>query len=278
MLTERLKIFPLLIFVAMLAFSVRLVEIVSGVEALTSGSAFAEDTAAPAPDPSVLAKPGDKALPAAPPATAGATAATTPETPAPEATAEAKPDGEVSAMDKPTGEKPAEPVKAKDVKKPAQEIIWKDAADSDVDSADSVKMEMYQDLSKRRDLLDSREKDLQTREALIKAAEQELDRKYQELDTIRGEIKGLLKEQSEEEQKRIGALVKIYESMKPKEAANIFHTLDSDILVEVMTQMSERKLAPVLAAMDADRARAVTIIMAEQKKLPGLPDSGPGSN
>ncbi|MCD8562740.1 MAG: flagellar protein FlbB [Alphaproteobacteria bacterium] len=236
----------------MLAFSVRVVEVVSGVRTLASGSAFAEETAPSAvPDPAALDKPGEKM------AEAGATEGHGTEEKA------------VAAEEKPATAEPA-----KEAPKAGNDVIWKDAADSDMDSAaQSVKMEMYQDLSKRREDLDARTKDIQTREALLKAAEQELDRKYQELETIRTEIKGLLKEQSEEEQKRIGALVKIYEGMKPKDAANIFNTLDMDILVEVMTKMSERKLAPVLAAMDTDRARAVTIVMAEQKKLPELPSS-----
>lgn len=245
MWTDKLKIFPLLILVAMLAFSVRLAEVVSGVRALSSGSAYAED-APVAPDPGMLAAPG------------GEKAEET-------KTAEAKPD-----------EAKPEAAPAKDVPKAAVkngEVVWKDAADSDIDSTQTVKMEMFEDLTRRRDALDAREKDLVTREALLKAAEQELDRKYQELETIRTEIKGLLVEQSEEEKSRITSLVKIYEGMKPKEAAHIFNTLDIDILVEVMTQMSERKLSPVLAAMDADRARAVTILMAEQKKLPELPPS-----
>ncbi|HRQ61766.1 MAG TPA: flagellar protein FlbB [Alphaproteobacteria bacterium] len=255
MIAEKLKIFPLLILVAMLAFSVRLAEVVGGVRTLSSGSAMAEETA-PKPDDAALAAPGEKKAPE--------------EKPAEEATKETK-----AEETKEGDAKKAEPKKAekKEAKAKTPDTIWKDAADSDVDSASAVKAEMFEDLAKRRDALDVREKELITREALIKAAEAELDRKYQELDTIRGEIKTLLTEQSEEEKARITSLVKIYEGMKPAQAANIFNTLDLDILVEVMTQMSERKLAPVLAVMDPERARTVTIMMAEQKKLPALPES-----
>ncbi|MCD8497246.1 MAG: flagellar protein FlbB [Alphaproteobacteria bacterium] len=250
MIAEKLKIFPLLILVALMAFSVRLVEVASGVSALTSGTAFAEDAPAQHPDESMLEKPaGDHAE---------------------EATPEKGHEGEDKVAEAEAGHEPAKPAMSA---KKGEEIIWKDAADSDVDAAQAVKAEMFEDLTKRREMLDGREKDLTTREALLKAAEQELDRKYQELETIRTEIKDLLVEQSEEEKARIKSLVKIYEGMKPKDAAGIFDTLDLDVLVDVMTQMSERKLSPILAAMDPERARTVTIIMAEQKKLPELPDS-----
>ena len=103
------------------------------------------------------------------------------------------------------------------------------------------------------------------------AAEQELDRKYSELVSLRSELEGLLEEQSEEEQKSITKLVKMYEGMKAKDAAAIFNSLDIDILVNVISRMSERKSAPILAAMNPDRARTVTIMLAEERQLPTLP-------
>jgi flagellar motility protein MotE (MotC chaperone) len=110
-----------------------------------------------------------------------------------------------------------------------------------------------------------------TREALLRAAEQEIDRKYNELAQLRGEIEKLLQKQSDEEQARIVSLVKIYEGMKPADAARIFDTLDIDVLMQVMSKMSERKLSPVMAAMNPERAKTMTIMLAEQKQLPSLP-------
>ena len=65
--------------------------------------------------------------------------------------------------------------------------------------------------------------------------------------------------------------MKIYEGMKAKDAANIFNTLDIDVLLAVMSRMSERKSAPVLAEMDPERARTVTILLAQQKQIPSIP-------
>ena len=116
----------------------------------------------------------------------------------------------------------------------------------------SIKLEMFEDLSKRSAELEKIEEDLRMREALLKAAEQELDRKVQELTNLRKEIEELLELQSGKEQERIDSLVKIYEGMKPKDAARIFDTLDLDVLVMVMSKMSERKVALVLAAMNPE--------------------------
>tara|TARA_R110002072_G_scaffold86216_2_gene194656 strand:- start:294 stop:977 length:684 start_codon:yes stop_codon:yes gene_type:complete len=146
---------------------------------------------------------------------------------------------------------------------------WRDASDTNLDVSD-VKMEMFEDLAARRKQLEESEQKMQVKEALLKATEQEIDRKYQELTKLKQEIEGLLDQQSDQEQGRIESLVKIYEGMKPKDAARIFDTLDIDVLVSVVSKMSERKVAPVLAAMNAERARKVTIMLAEQKTLPVL--------
>lgn len=147
---------------------------------------------------------------------------------------------------------------------------WRDAGDTDIDQS-SVRTEIYQDLAKRRDTLDTREKEIAVREALLSAAERELDQKVRELNTVREEIEVLMKKRSEEEEARISSLVKIYEGMKPKDAARIFNTLDLDVLIAVMTRMSERRSSPILAEMEVERARTVTILMSEQKKMPILP-------
>jgi flagellar motility protein MotE (MotC chaperone) len=152
----------------------------------------------------------------------------------------------------------------------AQMPEWKDAGDSAVDLSDAKK-DVIGDMAERRVRLDDLEKELKAREALMKAAEQELDRKFKELSKLKEEIEGLLKQQSDEEKNRVMSLVKVYENMKPKDAARIFDTLDIDILVDVMGNMSERKMSPILAAMNPERARTVTIMLAEQKQLPELP-------
>lgn len=231
MSASQIKILPVLIAVAFLAFSVRLVDITQSGIPEFSGSAYAKDE---------------------------------------EEKPKAKSEKEVGEEKHTEAEEPAKKSKSKKKKKDSASK-WKDASDSDMDYT-KVKMDMFQDLSKRRKDLDAREKQLITKEALLSAAEQELDRKYQEMTQLRKQIENLLEQQSEEEKKRIASLVKIYEGMKPKSAASIFNTLDLDVLVAVMSEMSERRLSPILAVMNPERARTVTIILAEQKKLPELPN------
>lgn len=270
---KNFRIIPLLVFVAMLCFSVRVVEIVSGFSDL-GGAAVAAD----APKTEAAQPPADAALaePVAEAKEGEKKAAATDEE---ESKRVAKPPLIQFADDGAETVKPPEhPADAAEPGKlpasPVQDesVEWRDPGD-EVPGYEKVRGEIFEDLAKRREGLNQKEKELQTREALIEAAEKELDRKYQELTQLRHEIEKLLKQQSDEETARIDSLVKIYEGMKPKDAARIFDTLDLDILVTVMGKMSERKLSPILAEMNDERARTITIMLAEQKSLPSLPES-----
>ncbi|MCP4572089.1 MAG: hypothetical protein GY838_07015 [bacterium] len=53
-------------------------------------------------------------------------------------------------------------------------------------------------------------------------------------------------------------LAKMYEAMKPGEAAPILGTLDMEIVVEIMSRMKERPAAKVLAKMDPRLAAQVS--------------------
>lgn len=239
---RKLKILPVLIVVASFGFVVRLGDSYLSLRAM-SGSAYAEDAAKPEGKPVV------------------------PESPV----SEPPKDGLKSSDEKPETDvtlPSTEPDSASADEKTSSK--WQDA--SDTDSADSnLKEEVFQDLKKRRDDLDQRDKKLSEREALLEAAQKELDKKVTEMEGVRDELKDLLKQQTAEEATRIQSLVKIYSGMKPKDAARIFNTLDTDILMDVIGSMTESKAGPIIALMDADRAKALTTLLAEQKKLPEVP-------
>jgi flagellar motility protein MotE (MotC chaperone) len=102
-----------------------------------------------------------------------------------------------------------------------------------------------------------------------------VDEKLADLKQVEASIQAAMTaEQTTNEQ--MASLVKIYETMKPKDAARIFDQLDFTVLVEVVSRMREMKSAPVLAAMDPEKAKLVTVALAalsEQK--PGDPGAPP---
>ncbi|WP_421709125.1 MotE family protein [Algihabitans sp.] len=129
-------------------------------------------------------------------------------------------------------------------------------------------IELLQALSERRAELQKREAELETREALLTAAEARIEQKITELEQLQVTIEDLLVDHDEQEQAQLDSLVKIYEAMKPKDAARIFEELEMTVLLNVVENMKERKTAPILAEMNPTKAKAVTLELAQRRDLP----------
>ncbi len=127
---------------------------------------------------------------------------------------------------------------------------------------------LLQSLSQRREELEQRAREIDEREVLLKAAEQRIEQRIGELERLQASIEALLVEHDEQTEAQMQSLVKIYESMKPKDAARIFEELDMEVLLEVVERMKERKSAPILAKMNPERAKTVTLELAQRRELP----------
>ncbi|MGD1876907.1 MAG: MotE family protein [Kiloniellaceae bacterium] len=139
---------------------------------------------------------------------------------------------------------------------------------TDVFEMTDEEIQLLQKLSERREELEQRARDIDEREVLLKAAEQRIDQKINELEGLQTSIEALLVEHDEQTEAQMQSLVKIYESMKPKDAARIFEELDMEVLLEVIERMKERKTAPILAQMNPQRAKTVTLELAQRRELP----------
>lgn len=126
------------------------------------------------------------------------------------------------------------------------------------------------ELQQRREQLLELEARLAIREAGLRAAEADLAAQLDRLEALRGELQELVGMANGEEEARQRQLVKVYESMRAKSAAQIFDRLDLAVLLPVAKRMKEAKMAAILAAMDPGRARTVTTELAREQSLPTL--------
>ena len=138
----------------------------------------------------------------------------------------------------------------------------------DPTSVTQAEFQVLQRLANRRAELDKLRRDLALRENLLNATEKKLNLKLTELTNLKTQIQGLLKKHDKEQEEKLKSLVKIYESMKPKNAARIFEQLEMEILLNVVERMREAKTAPIFAAMDPSKAKSVTARLAERRQLP----------
>lgn len=129
-----------------------------------------------------------------------------------------------------------------------------------------TEVDLLQNLTKRRNELDEREKELEMKSKVLDATELRITNKVNEMKVLQAELTRVVEQYKQQQDGEIKSLVKIYENMKPKDAAAIFNEMDMPILLEVIDKMSERKVAPILAGMDPKRARDVTQELAEMRR------------
>jgi flagellar motility protein MotE (MotC chaperone) len=135
----------------------------------------------------------------------------------------------------------------------------------------TAEVELLQTLATRRNELDQRAQAVEQREALLKVGEDRVNQKVAELSALKLDIEKLLSMRKSKEEAELQNLVKIYEAMKPREAATIFDGLDMPVLLDVVEKMKDQKIAPIFAQMKPERAREVTARLAERRKLPPTP-------
>lgn len=138
-------------------------------------------------------------------------------------------------------------------------------------------IEALQRLSERSKELDERERLLDMRAEVNGRTEAKLDQQIQRLAALKDELEALMAGLDEEEEVKLARLVKIYETMKPKAAAEIFNRLDIPVLLHVVERMKEAKSAVVLGKMNPAIAKRVTTELAKRKERPGLDDGDLGS-
>lgn len=127
------------------------------------------------------------------------------------------------------------------------------------------------DLRKRRTELESREAALASREGILAATEKRLADRAGELADLQKRLEALESARRERDEENWKGLVKLYETMKPRDAAAIFNDLDRPVLLAVLDRMKESKAAPVLAAMQPERARQITADLAQRRTQSNRP-------
>ncbi len=127
---------------------------------------------------------------------------------------------------------------------------------------------MLTSLRERRNELDGRARELDTREQLLEAAEIRIDERIAELRTLRDDIETLLGTLSEEEEAEIARLVSIYNNMEVEAAAERLAALDPGTQVRIVTRMAARKAGEIMGEMNVRDAAALSALIASRRDVP----------
>jgi flagellar motility protein MotE (MotC chaperone) len=123
-------------------------------------------------------------------------------------------------------------------------------------------------LGTRRTEVEARERAVTAREAMLVAAERRLARRVEELSALQQRLEALELSRTERDEAGWRGMVKLYEGMRPRDAARIFDDLEMPVLVQLVGRMREAKAAPVIGAMKPERARELTAALARHRAAP----------
>jgi len=170
--------------------------------------------------------------------------------------------GSVPAAPKPKEpEKPEPPVEQPPESKAAAGTM---IAPEPPKSTSAGERALLERLQERRQELDSRGRELDLRESMLKAAEKKLETQNAAEEAGGGKTGPMAqrKEKEEIENARFKSVITMYETMKPKEAAKIFDRLDIRVLIDVASQIKPQIMAAILAQMSPEVAERLTVELA----------------
>ena len=123
-------------------------------------------------------------------------------------------------------------------------------------------------LHRRSRLLEQRESELDTSEALIQAMEQRVEARIEALRELETKIDSLVGELSERESADMEGIVAWYQGMEAADAAERMELLPPPSQLQIASRMSQRNFAPILAEMRPVAAADLTEWMASRSNLP----------
>jgi flagellar motility protein MotE (MotC chaperone) len=129
-----------------------------------------------------------------------------------------------------------------------------------------TELTIIQSLGARRQQLDARESSLNSQAQLIDAASAKLDGRIKQMADLKAQVQALLGQANKQADDDQARMIKVYESMKPKDAAAVLATMSDDVRLPIAAKMKEAKLAAVLGAMGTDQARDLTEKLANRMK------------
>jgi len=121
-------------------------------------------------------------------------------------------------------------------------------------------------LQERRQELEARGRELDMRETMIQAAEKRLKATLSEVKATEERIAASVQQREQQGNERLKSVVKMYETMKPRDAAKIFDRLDPRVLLEVAGQISPRRMSDIMAQMNPETAEKLTVDLATRAK------------
>ncbi len=114
----------------------------------------------------------------------------------------------------------------------------------------SLTVEAIQELEKRKQELDARERQLNERAQALEMQEKILKEKLGKMEELQNKMAERLDKFKKENEGRVGKLVTMVETMRPQAAAEYVENLDPDLAVEILSRIQVVRAAKIMNLVD----------------------------
>lgn len=155
-----------------------------------------------------------------------------------------------AAAAKPAAEKPAE------------------KKEETLESKARLLQDLDQQIERRRAELAGEEERAAAMKSAMEAVKRELQEERTRLEGMRKEVEDAIARREKAINERLASIAKIYQSMKPKEAASALESMDDNMAVAILERLPGRNVAKIFDTMPKDRVRVLTRRLEEGRKKP----------
>ena len=123
-------------------------------------------------------------------------------------------------------------------------------------------MPVIEAMNLREERIRKREKDIAMRMQALELAEQEINRKLDELTRAEEQLRGTIALARTAAEDDIDRLTNVYASMKPKQAAALFEEMDPDFASGFLARMRPDAAAAIMAGLTPQAAYTISVVLA----------------
>ena len=116
--------------------------------------------------------------------------------------------------------------------------------------------------------LKKREEELRIKEVRLEALEAKVRKDLEKIEKSISESKEQMGLQDKKTKENVAALIKVYSSMKPEEAANLVEAIDEDLALKIVSGMKSKIAGQVLSKLDVQVAKRISEKLAGKSKKP----------
>ena len=125
--------------------------------------------------------------------------------------------------------------------------------------------------------LKKREEELRIKQTRLEALEAKVRKDLDKIEKSISESKEQMGIQDERTKKNVEALIKVYSSMKPEEAANLVEAIDEGLALQIISGMKSKIAGQVLSNLDVKVAKRISENLAGKRDKPSEKTNPPGN-